>query len=167
MGEGEELGRLLLLLLFIEMLCCVSRFSSSSSSSSSHYSRPVTPSKTKSTSKAKTSASASSSSPEETASQLSEGTLRALRDLELDEAVALHASLRYWSERWERPIYSHFIAFGSYSRPLLSQWLRRLCLRLGGTIRVRILGETTTMSSTAAAEEEPGDKNNNSNCYLL
>ena len=56
------------------------------------------------------SSSSSSSSPEETASQLTEGTLRALRDLALDEAVELHLSLRYWSDRWERPIYSWFIA---------------------------------------------------------
>jgi hypothetical protein len=39
------------------------------------------------------------SSPEETASQLAEGTLRAYRDLALDEAVELHASLRYVSDR--------------------------------------------------------------------
>jgi len=42
----------------------------------------------------------------ETASQVAEGTIRALRDLALDEAVELHASLRYWSERWERPVLS-------------------------------------------------------------
>ena len=46
------------------------------------------------------------SSPEETASQLAEGTLRAFRDLALDEAVELHSSLQYWTERWERPLLS-------------------------------------------------------------
>lgn len=45
-------------------------------------------------------------SPSETASQLAEGTIRALRDLALDEAVELHAALRYWTERWERPLLS-------------------------------------------------------------
>jgi hypothetical protein len=50
------------------------------------------------------------SSPEETASQLAEGTLRAFRDLALDEAVDLHASLRYWTNRWERPLLSWFEA---------------------------------------------------------
>lgn len=55
-------------------------------------------------------ASSSAHSPEETASQLTEGTLRALRDLALDEALALHNSLKYWSDRWERPIFSWFVA---------------------------------------------------------
>ncbi|KAL3919142.1 MAG: hypothetical protein SGILL_003901, partial [Bacillariaceae sp.] len=50
------------------------------------------------------------SSPEETASQLAEGTLRAYRDIALDEAVELHASLRYWTNRWERPLLSWFEA---------------------------------------------------------
>ena len=54
--------------------------------------------------------SPSSHSPEETASQLTEGTLRALRDLALDEALELHASLKYWSDRWERPVFSWFVA---------------------------------------------------------
>ena len=49
-------------------------------------------------------------SPEETASQLAEGTLRAMRDLALDEALELHASLKYWSNRWERPVFSWFVA---------------------------------------------------------
>jgi hypothetical protein len=40
------------------------------------------------------------------ASRLAEGTIRALRDLALDEAVELHDSLRYWTERWERPFLS-------------------------------------------------------------
>lgn len=47
-----------------------------------------------------------SSSHSETASQLAEGTLRALRDIGLDEAVELHSTLRYWSYRWERPLLS-------------------------------------------------------------
>jgi len=42
----------------------------------------------------------------EAASQLSEGTLRALRDLALDEAVELNRSLLYWNTRWERPLLS-------------------------------------------------------------
>lgn len=46
------------------------------------------------------------SSPSETASQLAEGTIRALRDLALDEAVELQAALRYWNNRWERPLLS-------------------------------------------------------------
>lgn len=46
------------------------------------------------------------SSRNETASQLAEGTIRALRDLELDEAMELHASLEYWTLRWERPLLS-------------------------------------------------------------
>jgi hypothetical protein len=47
-----------------------------------------------------------SSSRSETASQLAEGTMRALRDIALDEAVELHSALRYWSHRWERPLLS-------------------------------------------------------------
>jgi hypothetical protein len=42
----------------------------------------------------------------ETASQLAEGTVRALRDIALDEAVEFHAALRFWSERWEHPLLS-------------------------------------------------------------
>jgi hypothetical protein len=42
----------------------------------------------------------------ETTSQLAEGTIRALRDLELDEAMELHSSLQYWTKRWERPLLS-------------------------------------------------------------
>jgi hypothetical protein len=42
----------------------------------------------------------------ETASQLAEGTIRALRDLELEEAIELHRSLRFWTNRWERPVLS-------------------------------------------------------------
>lgn len=45
-------------------------------------------------------------SSSETASQIAEGTLRALRDLALDEAVELHWALRFWTERWERPLLS-------------------------------------------------------------
>ena len=40
------------------------------------------------------------------ASQLAEGSLLALRDIILDEAVELHESLRFWNERWERPYLS-------------------------------------------------------------
>lgn len=49
---------------------------------------------------------ATDNSPSETASQLAEGTLRAFRDIALDEAVELHSALRYWSYRWERPFLS-------------------------------------------------------------
>ena len=42
----------------------------------------------------------------ETASQLAEGSIRALRDLALDEAVELQEALRYWNARWERPLWS-------------------------------------------------------------
>lgn len=45
-------------------------------------------------------------SQSETASQLAEGLVRALRDAELQEAVELHASLQYWTKRWDRPILS-------------------------------------------------------------
>jgi len=58
----------------------------------------------------KASSSSNSHSPEETASQLTEGTLRAMRDLALDEALELHASLKYWTDRWERPVFSWFVA---------------------------------------------------------
>jgi hypothetical protein len=47
-----------------------------------------------------------SSSPSETASRLAEGTIRAFRDIALDEAVELHEALRFWSYRWERPLLS-------------------------------------------------------------
>lgn len=46
----------------------------------------------------------------ETASQLAEGTVRALRDIALDEAVDLYSALRFWSERWEHPLLSWFEA---------------------------------------------------------
>jgi hypothetical protein len=49
---------------------------------------------------------ANHNSPSETASQLAEGTLRAFRDIALDEAVELHSALRYWAYRWERPLLS-------------------------------------------------------------
>ena len=42
----------------------------------------------------------------ETASQLAEGTVRALRDIALEEAMELHSALRYWTERWENPFIS-------------------------------------------------------------
>lgn len=42
----------------------------------------------------------------ETASQLAEGLVRALRDAELEEAMELHVSLQYWTKRWDRPILS-------------------------------------------------------------
>ena len=42
-------------------------------------------------------------SNEETASRLGEGTIRALRDIALDEALELHQCLRFWTERLERP----------------------------------------------------------------
>lgn len=45
-------------------------------------------------------------SASETASQLAEGTIRALRDMALDEAVELQIALRYWNLRWERPLLS-------------------------------------------------------------
>lgn len=53
-----------------------------------------------------TAIAAASSTPSETASQLAEGTVRAFRDIALDEAVELHDALRYWSYRWERPLLS-------------------------------------------------------------
>ena len=46
------------------------------------------------------------STPSETASQLAEGTIRALRDMALEEAVELQTALRYWNYRWERPLLS-------------------------------------------------------------
>ena len=56
-------------------------------------------------------------SKSETASQLAEGTLRALRDITLDEAVELHDALRYWTIRWERPLLSWLEAgpWGTYN----------------------------------------------------
>mmetsp|Transcript_57129 Transcript_57129/g.85088 ORF Transcript_57129/g.85088 Transcript_57129/m.85088 type:complete len:132 (-) Transcript_57129:28-423(-) len=39
-----------------------------------------------------------------TASRLAKGTIQTLCDLALDEAVELHNSLRFWNERWERPL---------------------------------------------------------------
>lgn len=49
-------------------------------------------------------------SKDETASQVAEGTLRALRDLALEEALELNTALRFWSNRWERPLLSWFEA---------------------------------------------------------
>jgi hypothetical protein len=45
-------------------------------------------------------------SPSETASQIAEGTIRAMRDVLCDEAVELQMALRFWTERWERPLFS-------------------------------------------------------------
>ncbi|KAL9187202.1 hypothetical protein ACHAXT_010922 [Thalassiosira profunda] len=39
----------------------------------------------------------------EMAARLAEGTLRAYRDLALDEATELHSALHHWTVRWERP----------------------------------------------------------------
>lgn len=39
-----------------------------------------------------------------TASRLGEGTIRAMRDMALSEALELHNSLRFWTERLERPL---------------------------------------------------------------
>ena len=39
----------------------------------------------------------------EMAARLTEGTLRAYRDLALDEATELHSALHHWTLRWERP----------------------------------------------------------------
>ncbi|KAL7564526.1 hypothetical protein ACA910_017681 [Epithemia clementina (nom. ined.)] len=39
----------------------------------------------------------------ETAAHLAEGTLRAWRDMALEEAVELNSALMFWSDRWERP----------------------------------------------------------------
>ena len=50
--------------------------------------------------------SAGQLSPTETASQLTEGSLRALRDLALNEAVELSEALEHWTHRWERPALS-------------------------------------------------------------
>jgi hypothetical protein len=54
----------------------------------------------------------------ETASQLTEGTVRALRDIALEEAVELHGALQFWTERWERPVLSWLEAgpWGKHSR---------------------------------------------------
>ena len=50
--------------------------------------------------------SSSQVSDAETASRLAEGTIRALRDLALEEAVELHQALRFWTERYDRPLLS-------------------------------------------------------------
>ncbi|KAL7538004.1 hypothetical protein ACHAXR_008212, partial [Thalassiosira sp. AJA248-18] len=39
----------------------------------------------------------------EMAARLAEGTLRAYRDLALDEATELHSALHHWTIRWDRP----------------------------------------------------------------
>ena len=58
-------------------------------------------------------------SKDETASQVAEGTLRALRDLALEEALELNTALRFWSHRWERPLLSWLEAgpIGTYVVP--------------------------------------------------
>lgn len=65
-------------------------------------------------------------SPSETASQLAEGTIRALRDLALDEAIELQAALRYWNYRWERPLLSWLEAgplvwYSGYSHQIIGR----------------------------------------------
>ena len=40
----------------------------------------------------------------EMTARLAEGTLRAYRDLALDEASELHSALHHWTIRWERPL---------------------------------------------------------------
>ena len=64
----------------------------------------------------------------ETASQLAEGTIRALRDAELDEAMELHQALEYWTLRWERPLLSWleagpwiWLSPGGYNHSLVGQ----------------------------------------------
>uniref|UniRef100_A0A7S2LGP4 Uncharacterized protein n=1 Tax=Leptocylindrus danicus TaxID=163516 RepID=A0A7S2LGP4_9STRA len=42
----------------------------------------------------------------EMASRLAEGAIHRLRDLALDEAAELHEALRFWSNRYERPVLS-------------------------------------------------------------
>jgi len=69
-------------------------------------SRGMLPSSTHLSARYQPASVARQSSPSETASQLAEGTLRAFRDIVLDEAVELHKALRYWSYRWERPLLS-------------------------------------------------------------
>jgi len=44
--------------------------------------------------------------PSESAAHLAEGTIRMLRDIELDEAIQLHRSLAFWTNRLERPYLS-------------------------------------------------------------
>uniref|UniRef100_A0A7S3QA01 Uncharacterized protein n=2 Tax=Chaetoceros debilis TaxID=122233 RepID=A0A7S3QA01_9STRA len=50
-------------------------------------------------------------SDEVTASRLGEGTIRAMRDMALDEAIELHDALKFWTERLERPIL-YYLEFG-------------------------------------------------------
>lgn len=71
-------------------------------------------------------------SPSETASQIAEGTIRALRDLVCDEAVDLQIALRFWTERWERPLFSWIEAGpeGAHARKKSRrrcQWSDRTC----------------------------------------
>jgi len=69
-------------------------------------------------------------SASETASQLAEGTIRALRDLALDEAVELQTALRYWNDRWERPLLSWLEAGPLGTSPLAVRRFRFLCIRV-------------------------------------
>lgn len=46
-----------------------------------------------------------------TASRLGEGTIRAMRDLALNEALELHHALRFWTARLERPLL-YYLEFG-------------------------------------------------------
>mmetsp|Transcript_14644 Transcript_14644/g.22880 ORF Transcript_14644/g.22880 Transcript_14644/m.22880 type:complete len:862 (-) Transcript_14644:1428-4013(-) len=77
--------------------------------------------------------SRSNVSSSEQASQLAEGTIRALRDFELTEAVELHYALRFWSTRWERPILSWleagplvWFSAGSYNHQSVGQKVSQL-----------------------------------------
>jgi hypothetical protein len=65
------------------------------------------------------------SSASETASQLAEGSIRALRDLALDEAVELQAALRFWNNRWERPLLS-WLEAGPLGT-IFAHWMRGYC----------------------------------------
>jgi len=72
-------------------------------------------------------------SSSERASQLAEGTIRALRDFELTEAVELHYALRFWSTRWERPLLSWleagppvWFSDGSYNHQSVGQKVSQL-----------------------------------------
>ena len=62
------------------------------------------------------------STPSETASQLAEGSIRALRDLALEEAVGLQEALRYWNYRWERPLLS-WLEAGPFGKIMLVAFL--------------------------------------------
>ena len=53
--------------------------------------------------------SSSQVSDAETTSRLAEGTIRALRDLALEEAVELHQALRFWTERYVDRLEIYFV----------------------------------------------------------